>query len=91
MKTLRAILSFILATFWSIVLFFICRKSNPKQNAETKKEEIKNELEKKSADEIAADSPNSNTISTNIELEQDELRKRIRDRLNKNIQRTGSE
>lgn len=66
-------------------------KSNKKTNeikddAEKKQEEKKNELEKKSANDIAADSPNSDTISSNIEREQKELRQRLRNRFNKNIQ-----
>ena len=61
-----------------------------KELAEKKKEETKNELEKKSADDIASDSPNPDIISSNIEREQQEFRERVRNRLNKNIHRSGS-
>ena len=63
---------------------------NEKQIAENKREEKRNELEKKSADDIAADSPDPDAISSNIEREQQELRERVRNRLNKNIQRNRS-
>ncbi|MBO7692554.1 MAG: hypothetical protein J6W16_07320 [Methanobrevibacter sp.] len=61
-----------------------------KLEAELEKEKKINELEKKSASDIAADSPHSDIISSNIEREQEEFRERVRNRLNKNIHRSGS-
>lgn len=82
------------ALFFGVAAIFLLRDKKPAKNekdaAEKAKEEKKDELEKKTADDIAADSPNSDTISTNIEREQEELRQRIRDRLNKNIPGNGS-
>ena len=98
MEILKKILSYIGTAIATVFLFMtglwiIQYKKNEKKekdNAEKIKEETKNELEKKSADDIAADSPNPDTISANIEQEQQELRERIRNRLNKNLQRNGS-
>ena len=89
------ILKYILVTiFFGIATIFLFNNKknsdNEKEKAEKAKEEKKDELEKKSADDIAADSPNPDTISTNIEREQEELRERIRNRLNKNIPGNGS-
>ena len=82
------------ALFFGVAAIFLLRDKKPAKNekdaAEKAKEEKKDELEKKSADDIAADSPNPDTISTNIEREQEELRERIRNRLNKNIPGNGS-
>ena len=82
------------ALFFGVAATFLLRDKKPAKNekdaAEKAKEEKKDELEKKTADDIAADSPNPDTISTNIEREQEELRQRIRDRLNKNIPGNGS-
>ena len=98
METLKKILKTIgtvLATiFFGVTAIFLFRNDKNKKEetnkAEQAREEKKDELEKKSADDIAADSPNADTISTNIEHEQEELRQRLRDRFNKDIQRKGS-
>ncbi len=102
MEKLKAVLNtiwkglkyIVVTLFFGIAAIFLFNeKSNKKEEkdkAEKAKEDKKNELEKKSAADIAADSPNPDTISTNIEREQEELRKRLRDRFNKNIQRNGS-
>ena len=78
--------------FCGITFFFLSDKKKKKimEEANDVREETKNELEKKSADDIAANSPNPDTISSNIEREQQEFRERVRNRLNKNVQRTGS-
>ena len=86
---------YILGTlFFGITSIFLFDKHKKKEyeqlNAENQKEKTKDELEKKSADDIAADSPNPDIISTNIEREQEEFRERVRNRLNKNIHRPGS-
>lgn len=54
------------------------------------KEKTKNELEKKSAADIIADSDNHDVISSNIEKEQQKLRERVRNRLKKDLLRNGS-
>lgn len=91
LKTIGAILATI---FFGVVAIFLVKdkknKEDEKSKAEKAREDKRDELEKKSADDIAADSPNPDTISTNIEREQEELRKRIRDRLKKNIPGNGS-
>lgn len=84
------------AIFFGIAAIFLLRENKgskkEKDAAEKAREDKKNELEEKSPDDIAADSPNPDTISANIEREQEEFRKRVRDRLNKNIHihRTGT-
>ena len=83
----------VVTVFFGIVAVFLFRKKENKDEineAEKAREDKKNELEEKSADDIAADSPNPDTISANIEREQEELRQRIRDRLKKNIPGNGS-
>ena len=93
-KLLKTIGCVIATIFFGITAIFLFRNDKTKKDetekAEQAKEEKKNELEKKTADDIAADSPNPDTISTNIEREQEELRQRLRNRFNKNIQRNGS-
>lgn len=94
-KIWRVIQYIIITVFFGIVAIFLFRKDKDLEKKETDaaekaKEEKKDELEKKSADDIAADSPNPDIISTNIEREQEELRERIRNRLNKNIPGNGS-
>ena len=96
-KTLKSIWTVIeyivLAAFFGIAAIFLFRKpKDRKENdiAEKAREDKKNELEEKTPDDIAADSPNPDTISANIEREQEELRQRIRDRLKKNIPGNGS-
>jgi len=88
-KILKTIGTIIASIFLGIAAFFVCKDhlntKDEKNEAEKAKEEKRNELEKKSADDIAADSPNPDTISSNIEREQEELRERVRNRLNKNI------
>ena len=80
--------------FFGITALFLIDKNKKEEyeklNAETKKEETKNELEKKSADDIASDSPHPDIISSNIEREQEEFRERVRNRLNKSVHRQGS-
>ena len=61
------------------------KNQNEKEIAENKKKETKDELEKKSADDIAADSDSADTIRTNITKEQEEFRQRVRDRLKPNV------
>ena len=101
METLKKILKAIwtgikyiaVTVCFGIAAIFLFKKKDTKNEldeAEKAREDKKNELEKKPADDIAADSPNPDTISTNIEREQEELRKRVRDRLNKNIPGNGS-
>ena len=93
-KILKTIGAIIATIFLGITAIFLFDKHKDKKEetdkAEKAKEEKKNELEEKSADDIAADSPNPDTISANIEREQEEFRQRIRDRLNKNIPGNGS-
>ena len=89
-KKIWNVLKYILATvFFGIsAIFLLKNKKNvedEKKQAEKAREEKKNELEEKTADDIAADSPNPDTISANIDREQKELRERIRNRLNQNI------
>ncbi len=93
-QILKTIGTIIATVFFGVTAIFLFNKNKNKtneiNNAEKAKEDKKDELEKKSADDIAADSPNSDTISTNIEREQEELRQRLRDRLNRNIPGNGS-
>ena len=93
-KILKTIGAIIATIFFGVTAIFLFRNDKNTKNetnkAEKAKEDKKNELEEKSADDIAADSPNPDTISTNIEREQEELRERIRNRLNKNIPGNGS-
>ena len=95
-KILMGIGSFVLTVLLTIVAVFIVMakqnmtKKDEITEAEKAREDKKNELEEKSADDIAADSPNHDTISANINREQKELRERIRNRLNKNIPGNGS-
>ena len=89
-KIWKVIQYIVLTLFFGIAAIFLFRKDRDLEKKETDaaekaKEDKKDELEKKTADDIAADSPNPDTISTNIEREQEELRERIRNRLNKNI------
>ena len=91
LKTIGYIIVTVLLTI--IAVFFVIKHKNTKDvknKAEKAREDKKHELEEKTADDIAADSPNPDTISANIEREREALRQRIRDRLNKNIHRTGS-
>jgi len=103
MEKLKAILSkiwkvikyIVITVFFGISAIFLLKKDKEVEQKETDaaekaKEDKKNDLEEKSPDDIAADSPNPDTISANIEREQEELRQRIRDRLNKNIPGNGS-
>lgn len=85
-----SVLAVIFFGFTAIFLFKNDKKDKEIEKAEKAREDKKNELEEKSADDIAADSPNADTISANIEREQQEFRERVRDRLNKNIHRPGS-
>lgn len=95
-KILMGIGSFVLTVLLTIVAVFIVMakqnmtKKDEITEAEKAREDKKNELEEKSADDIAADSPNPDTVSTNIQREQEALRQRLRDRFNKNIQRNRS-
>ena len=95
-KILMGIGSFVLTVLLTIVAVFIVMakqnmtKKDEITEAEKAREDKKNELEEKSADDIAADSPNPDTISANIQREQEALRQRLRDRFNKNIQRNRS-
>ncbi|MCR5436215.1 MAG: hypothetical protein K6E97_04020 [Treponema sp.] len=93
-KTLTIIGSVLLTIILTVAAVFIVlfKKNNKeeKEKAEKAKEDKKNELEEKTADAIAADSPNHDTISTNIKREQEELRKRLRDRFDKKLHREGS-
>ena len=91
LKTIGAIIATIFFGVTAIFLFHNDRNNEEETDkAEKAKEDKRNELEEKSADDIAADSPNPNIISTNIEREQEDFRKRVRDRLNKNVQGNGS-
>lgn len=93
-KILKKIGTILATIFFGVVAIFLVKdkknKEDEKSKAEKAREDKRDELEKKSADDIAADSPNPDTISTNIEREQEELRERIRNRLRKNIPRNGS-
>ena len=87
LKTIGYIIVTVLLTI--VAVFFVIKHKNTKDaknKAEKAREDKKHELE----EDIAADSPNADTISANIEREREALRQRIRDRLNKNIHRTGS-
>lgn len=98
MEKLKKILSYIGSAIATVFLFMtglwlLQNNKNKKEEikkAEQVREDKKNELEKKSASDIAADSPNPDTISSNIEREQQEFRERVRNRLNKNVHRQGS-
>lgn len=98
METLKKILSYIGTAIATVFLFMtglwlLQNNKNKKieiDKAEQAREEKKNELEEKTPDDIAADSPNPDVISANIEREQQEFRERVRNRLNKNIHRNGS-
>lgn len=85
-----SILAVVFFGFTAIFLFKNNKDDKKIEKAEKAREDKKNELKEKSANDIAADSPNADVISANIEREQEEFRKRVRDRLNKNIHRTGS-
>lgn len=93
-KILKTIVTIIATIFFGVTAIFMFDKHKDKKeelnNAEKAKEDKKNELEEKTPDDIVADSPNPDTISANIEREQEEFRQRIRDRLNKNIPGNGS-
>ena len=90
-KILKTIGCIIATIFFGITAIFVFRKDrNTDYETEKAKEKKRDELEKKSADDIAADSPNNDTIRTNIEKEQNDFRERIRNRLNQNIQGNGS-
>ena len=91
LKTIGYIIVTVLLTI--VAVFFVIKHKNTKDaknKAEKAREDKQHELEEKTADDIAANSPNPDTISANIEREREALRQRIRDRLNKNIHRTGS-
>ena len=91
---LNIIVSVLGTLFFGFTAIFLFRNNKNKKEeinkAEQVKEDKKNELEKKSPDDIVADSPNPDVVSANIEREQEEFRERVRNRLNKNIHRTGS-
>ena len=96
-KILKAIwteMKYIVITFcFGLAAIFLFKKKDTKKEldeAEKAREDKKNELEKKTADDIAADSPNPDTISANIEREQEALRQRLRDRFKKIIPGNGS-
>ena len=73
LKTIGAIIATIFFGVTAIFLFHNDRNKKDETNkAEKAKEDKKHELEEKSPDDIAADSPNPDTISTNIEREQEE-------------------
>ena len=84
-KKIGSILLTVILTIVAIFLLISKKSKNEKEEAEKIKKEKHDELEKKTADDIAADSPNPDTISSNIKREQEELRKRLRDRFNKDI------
>ena len=95
LKTIWTGLKYIVVTlFFGVAAIFLFKenknKKEEKNNAEKAREDKKNELEEKDPDDIAADSPNPDTISANIEREQEELRQRLRDRFKKNIPGNGS-
>ena len=91
LKKIGSVLITVILTIIAVFIVLTCNNSKEeKDKAEKAKEDKKHELEEKSADDIAADSPNADTISANIKREQEELRQRIRDRLNKNIPGNGS-
>ena len=78
---------------FGIAAIFLFKKKDTKNEldeAEKAREDKKNELEEKTPDDIAADSPNPDTISANIEREQEGLRQRLRDRFKKIIPGNGS-
>ena len=93
-KILKTIGTILATIFFGVVAIFLVKdkknKEDEKRKAEKAREDKRDELEKKSADDIAADSPNPDIISTNIEREQEELRERVRNRLRKNIPGNGS-
>jgi len=92
-KILKKIGSIIVTVFLTILaIFIVFYKTTKKDNADAEKakEDKRNELEEKTPDDIAANSPNPDTISTNIKREQEELRQRLRDRFKKNIPGNGS-
>lgn len=62
-------------------IFSLKNKYTEKVIKEVKEDEIK----KKDAADIIADSPNQSDIQQSIKNEQDEFRKRVRDRLNQNL------
>ena len=89
-KIIKTIISFITGLIAALIFIFLLNDKSENINADEIKKEKKDELEKKSADDIAADSPNPGIISANIEREQKELRERIRNRFAKNIPGNGS-
>ena len=92
LEFLKVVKNIIIAVVIGIFAGIIIGKKNQneKDAAEKAKKETKDELEKKSADDIAADSDSADTIRTNINKEQEEFRQRVRDRLKQNVQRFGS-
>lgn len=97
METLKKILKTIGTALVGAVLalagLFLFKSKNQKSEkeaAEKAREDKKHELEEKTADDIAADSPNPGAISGNIEKEQSDLRDRIRDKLEQELPRNGS-
>ena len=89
-QILTNVVTAIITIVFGITAISLFKEKKGKNDAEIVKKESKDELEKMSADDIAADSPNPDTISGNVEQEQEELRQRLRDRFKKNIQWAGS-
>lgn len=67
------------------VLFKQAKAENGKLNAESKKEDIEDEIKNTDAADLVAESSNSEVISTNIEREKEQFRERVRDRLKQKL------
>lgn len=86
-KIIVAILLFIPSLLSAIyyVLFKQAKVENGKLKAESKKEDIENEIKETNAADLVAESSNSETISTNIEREKEQFRERVRNRLKQKL------
>lgn len=78
---IRWFLTIIGTIFFGVTAIFYIKENKTHDIADVKKKDKENELKKKTADDIAADSPNSDIISANIKKEQDKFHDRVSDRL----------
>lgn len=91
MRKIFEVIKIIIGIIFGIFIFALTGKNFSTENkkdeekANQAKEEKENELKEKDAADIVADSPNQSTISNAIQDEKDELRERIRNRLNQDL------
>lgn len=78
---LKWTLSIIGTIFFGVTAVFYLKENRNSELAEAKKKEKENELKEKTADEIAADSPHADTISTNVKNEQAKFHDRVTSKL----------